>query len=328
MLQYMIQRIIWGVFTLFVISIISFTIIQLPPGDFATAYAAEQREMGAVITEAELEQIREEFGLNDPFLVQYFRWIKGIVLEGDFGFSFAYKKPVADLIWERLGLTILISSLTVLFIWIVAIPIGVYSATHQYSVFDYILTFFGFVGRAFPNFMLALILMWIGFAYLGVDVSGLFSSEFRAAPWTLAKVWDMVKHLWVPLLVLGTGGTAGLIRVMRANTLDELPKPYVETARSKGLSEARLIWKYPVRVALNPFISGLAYILPSIISGAVITAVVLNLPTTGPLFLTALLLQDMYMAGAFVLILSTLTVIGTVISDILLVWVDPRIRYR
>lgn len=326
MLRFVLQRIIWGVFTLLVISLLSFLIIQLPPGDFATAYAAEQRAMGGIVTEAEMAQLREEFGLNDPFLMQYFRWIGGIVLKGDFGFSFAYKKPVADLIWERLWLTVVISFFTIIFIWIIAIPVGVYSATHQYSISDYVLTFFGFIGRAFPNFMLALILMWIGFAYFKLDVSGLFSPQFRAAPWNLAKIWDMIKHLWIPIIVLGVEGTAGLIRVMRANTLDELPKPYVETARSKGLSEAIVIWKYPVRVALNPFVSGLAYLLPSIVSGSVITSVVLNLPTTGPLFLSALMLQDMYMAGAFVLMLSSLTVIGTVISDILLIWVDPRIR--
>lgn len=328
MFQFIVQRTAWGIATLLAISFLSFIIIQLPPGDFATAYAAQQRALGALVTEAEMVQIREAFGLNDPLLVQYFRWIGAIVLKGDFGFSFAYNKPVGDLIWERLGLTIMISTLTIGFVWIVAIPVGVYSATHQYSLADYILTFLGFIGRAFPNFMLALILMWIGFAYLKLDVSGLFSADFRAAPWNLAKVWDMIKHLWVPIIVLGTDGTAGLIRIMRANTLDELPKPYVETARAKGLSETKLILKYPVRVALNPFISGLAYLLPTIVSGAVITAVVLNLPTTGPLFLSALLLQDMFLAGAFVLVLSSLTIVGTVVSDILLAWVDPRIRYR
>jgi peptide/nickel transport system permease protein len=247
-------------------------------------------------------------------------------VEGDFGQSLEFNKPVSTLIWERLALTVLISSSTLIFIWLVAIPIGVYSATHQYSIFDYTLTFIGFIGRAFPNFMLALVLLWLGFAYFEVDESGLFSPEYLGAPWSWGKVVDMLRHMWVPVTVLGVAGTAGLIRTMRANTLDELPKPYVDTARAKGLTENQLIWKYPVRVALNPFISGIGYVLPELVSGSVITAVVLNLPTTGPLFLKALEAQDIYLAGSFVLMLSVFTVIGTLISDILLAWVDPRIR--
>lgn len=328
MLQFVFKRILLAIPTLIVISIISFAIIQLPPGDFATAYAAKLAENGETITPARMEELREQFGLNRPITVQYYSWMSDIILRGDFGNSLEFNAPVSSLIWERVGLTVMISLVTLIFIWALAIPIGVYSATHQYSMADYFLNFFGFAGRAFPNFMLALILLWIGFAYLKVDVSGLFSPEFRGAPWTGAKVWDMVKHLWVPIIVLGTGGTAGLIRTMRANTLDELPKPYVETARAKGVSETRLIWKYPVRVALNPFISGIGYVLPELVSGSVIVAVVLNLPTTGPLFLNALLAQDMFLAGSFVLMLSSFTVIGTLISDILLAWVDPRIRYQ
>lgn len=328
MFQFIVKRILWAIPTLFVISLVSFVVIQLPPGDFLTAYIAQLEEQGDTVDMATIEILRERYGLNEPFYVQYFLWIKGIVLEGDFGQSFEYNQPVSALIWERLALTVVISGCTLIFIWIVAIPIGVYSATHQYSFFDYLLTFIGFVGRATPNFMLALVLLWIGFAYLDVDVSGLFSPEFRGQPWSLAKVIDMIKHLWVPIIVLGTGGTAGLIRTMRANTLDELPKPYVDTARAKGVSETRLIWKYPVRVSLNPFISGIGYVLPALISGSVITSIVLNLPTTGPLFYDSLLNQDMYLAGSFVLLLSSLTVIGTLISDILLAWVDPRIRYQ
>jgi peptide/nickel transport system permease protein len=328
MLQFIFRRILLAIPTLIVISIISFAIIQLPPGDFATAYAAKLSEQGETISPARMEELREQFGLNQPFYVQYLDWMGDIVFRGDFGQSLEFNAPVASLIWERLGLTVMISLVTLIVIWALAIPIGVYSATHQYSIADYILNFFGFAGRAFPNFMLALILLWVGFAYLKVDVSGLFSPEFRGEPWSGPKVWDMIKHLWVPVIVLGTGGTAGLIRTMRANTLDELPKPYVETARAKGVSERRLIWKYPVRVALNPFISGIGYVLPELVSGSVIVAVVLNLPTTGPLFLNALLAQDMFLAGSFVLMLSSFTVIGTLISDILLAWVDPRIRYQ
>lgn len=326
MLQFILKRLLWAIPTIFVISLMSFIIIQLPPGDYLTAHIAALRQTGESVDQQTIEVLRERYGLDKPLYIQYLRWMRGIILHGDFGQSFQYNQPVTNLIWERLGLTVVISLSTVIFIWLTAIPIGVYSATNQYSIFDYVLTFIGFLGRAIPNFMLALVLLWIGFAYLGTDVSGLFSPEFKGQPWSAAKVWDMMKHMWVPIIVLGTGGTAGLIRTMRANTLDELPKPYVETARAKGLSETRLIWKYPVRVALNPFISGIGYVLPELVSGAVITAVVLNLPTTGPLFLNALLAQDMYLAGSFVMMLSIFTVIGTLVSDILLAVVDPRIR--
>jgi peptide/nickel transport system permease protein len=327
MVETVIKRIFLAIPTLFVITLVSFIVIQLPPGDFLTAYKAKLAQTGEVISPATEAQLRERYGLDKPVITQYGIWIKGIILEGDFGQSLEFNAPVSSLIWERLGLTVLISTSTLIFIWLFAIPIGVYSATHQYSFFDYVLTFVGFVGRAFPNFMLALVLLWIGFAYLKVDVSGLFSPEFRGQPWNLPKVMDMLRHMWVPIIVLGMGGTAGLIRTMRANTLDELPKPYVETARAKGVSESKLVWKYPVRVALNPFISSIGYVLPELVSGSVITAVVLNLPTTGPLFLKALQAQDIYLAGSFVLMLSTFTVIGTLISDILLAWVDPRIRH-
>ncbi len=328
MFQFIVKRILWAIPTLFAVSLVSFVIIQLPPGDFVTAYAAKIAESGETLSPEDMQLMRERYALDKPFYVQYYRWMKGILLEGDFGQSLEYNQPVSSLIWERIGLTVTISSITLLFIWLFAIPIGVYSATHQYSAGDYFLTFIGFTGRAIPDFLLALILLWVGFAYLKTDVSGLFSPEYRAAPWSPAKIWDMMGHLWIPVIVLGTGGTAGLIRTMRANTLDELPKPYVETARAKGLPENRVVWKYPVRIALNPFISSVGYILPQLISGSVIVAVVLNLPTTGPLFLNALLAQDMFLAGSFVLLLSTFTVIGTLISDILLAWVDPRIRYQ
>jgi peptide/nickel transport system permease protein len=244
------------------------------------------------------------------------------------GQSFDWNQPVSKLIWSRILLTFTVSVATMIFTWIVAFPIAIYSATHQYSVGDYIASFIGFVGLGVPNFLIALILLWLGFAYFGADLSGLFSEEFVDAPWSFARVLDMIKHLWVPLIVLGTSGTAGLIRTTRANLLDELRKPYVITARAKGLQERRLLLKYPLRVALNPFISGIGYVLPGLVSGATIISVVLNLPTTGPLLLRALMSQDMYLAGSFMMMLSTLTVVGTLISDIMLGWVDPRIRYE
>ena len=328
MLQYILQRVLWAIPTLIVISIISFAIIQLPPGDFLTAYIAKLAETGEVVDQVTIERLTERYGLDQPVFVQYLRWMKGILLHGDFGRSMEWDMPVEALIWERLALTVIISLCTMLFTWAVAIPIGVYSATHQYSISDYVSTFFGFVGRGMPGFLLALIVMWVAFAYFGADVGGLFSPEFKAAPWSLARVVNMIQHLWVPIIVLGIGSTAGLIRTMRANMLDELHKPYVTTARAKGLRENRLIRKYPLRVATNPFISTVGWYLPQLISGSTITAVVLNLPTTGPLLLRALLAQDMYLAGSFILILSTFTIIGTLISDILLAWADPRIRYE
>jgi peptide/nickel transport system permease protein len=307
------------------VSIVSFIIIQLPPGDYLTSYVAQLRQQGDIVDEAELKMLEERYGLGQPIYVQYWRWITG-VLQGDFGMSLEWRVPVADLIGQRLLLTFLVSFSTLMFQWIVALPIGVLSATRQYSLIDYAATFFGFLGLGVPNFMLALVLMWVAYAYFDSSVGGLFSPEFIEAPWSLARVWDMIKHLWIPLVVLGTSGTAGLIRTMRANLLDELNKPYVTTARSKGLTERKLVWKYPVRVALNPFVSTIGWSLPTLVSGTTITAVVLSLPTTGPLLLRALTSQDMYLAGSFLLMLSTLTVIGTLLSDVLLALIDPRIR--
>jgi len=327
MLSYIFQRVLWAIPTLILISILTFIIIQLPPGDYLTAYVAQLSETGETVDEATIEILRERFGLNKPLYEQYWTWISDIIFRGDFGQSLDWNVPVADLIWQRVGLTILISFLSMIFTWLIAIPIGVYSATHQYTVFDYIFTVLGFVGRGIPNFLLALVLMWLAFAYLGINVGGLFSPEYTNAPWSFRKFLDLLAHLWVPVIVLGTGGAAGLIRIVRANMLDEIYKPYVETARAQGTAERRVIWKYPVRVALNPFISTVGWALPSLISGSIITAVVLNLPTTGPLLLRALLNQDMFLAGSFILILSVFTLVGTLISDLLLVWVDPRIRF-
>ena len=326
MLKYIVNRVTLAIPTLVMVSIVSFIIIQLPPGDYLTSYVAQLREQGDVVDEVELRQLEERYGLGQPIYVQYWKWISGILFELDFGYSLEWRVPVKSLLGQRILLTFVLSLSTMLFTWTLAIPVGVLSATKQYSLIDYVSTFFGFLGLGVPNFMLALVLMWISFAYLDTSVGGLFSPEFVEAPWTWARVWDMLKHLWIPIIVLGTSGTAGLIRTMRANLLDELHKPYVTTARAKGLTEAKLVRKYPLRVALNPFISTVGYQLPALISGTTITAVVLSLPTTGPLLLRSLTSQDMYLAGSFLLILSTLTVIGTLLSDLLLAWVDPRIR--
>lgn len=327
MVAFILRRALLAIPTLIFISFISFVIIQLPPGDYVSAYAAELRRMGDYISPLQEAAMREQLGLNDPMLVQYWRWISAIVLRGDFGYSLDWNAPVSNLIWDRLGLTLMISSASLVITWLIAIPVGVYSATRQYSFLDYLFTVFGFLGKGVPDFLLALVLMWLSFSYLNLNVGGLFSPEFQNAPWSLAKLWDLATHLWIPLIVLATGGAAGLIRVMRANMLDELGKPYVETAYAQGLSERRVVWGYPVRVALNPFISTVGWALPALFSGDIIVAVVLNLPTTGPLLLQALKMQDMYLAGSFILILSVFTVIGTLISDILLAWFDPRIRY-
>lgn len=325
MFQFIVRRILIAFFTLFVISIMSFVIIQLPPGDFLTSYIANLAAQGDSIDQEQIAILRESYGLDQPIYVQYARWI-GDAVRGDFGRSLEWGVPVADIIWGRLGMSVLVGASSILFVWTIAIPIGVYSATHQYSLLDYVSTFFGFLGLAIPNFMLALILMWVAFSSFGMDVGGLFSPEYVDAPWSFAKFIDLLKHLWLPMIIVGTAGTAGLIRTMRANMLDEVNQPYVETARAKGLTERGLIWKYPVRVALNPFISTVGYALPSLIGAEIIVAVVLNLPTIGPILLRSLLSQDMFLAGAIVLLLSTLTVIGTLLSDILLAVLDPRIR--
>lgn len=325
MLQFIIRRLFVALITVWVISIVSFTIIQLPPGDFLTTYAANLSAMGERIPEEQLSVMRRTYGLGEPIYIQYLKWMRG-VLQGDFGRSLEWGVPVSTLLWDRMGMTVIVGLSSVLFVWSFAIPIGVFSATHQYSLGDYFFTFIGLLGLATPSFLMALILMWVGFSVFGANVGGLFSPEYSNAPWSWGKVLDLLEHLWIPMLIIGTSGAAGLIRTMRANMLDEVSQPYVETARAKGLSERRLIWKYPVRVALNPFISTVGYTLPDLVGGVMIIAVVLNLPTVGPLLLRSLLSQDMFMAGAIVLITSVLTVIGTLISDILLAVFDPRIR--
>jgi peptide/nickel transport system permease protein len=325
MLRYIAYRIVLMIPTIFVISVISFVIIQLPPGDFLTSYVAGITARGEEIDEATIESLRNAYGLGQPIYVQYFKWISG-VLRGDFGQSFTWRVAVADLIWSRVWLTVAVSLVTLLFTWVLAFPIGIYSAVRPYSVLDYIFTFIGFIGVAIPSFLLALILLVVAFAQFGMSVGGLFSPGFEEAPWSWAKVVDLLQHIWIPVFVLGLGGTASLIRIMRANLLDELHKPYVTTARLKGQREFTLLMRYPVRVALNPFVSTIGWTLPQLVSGSTIVAVVLSLPLTGPMMLQALVSQDMYLAGSLILILSVLTVIGTLVSDILLAWLDPRIR--
>lgn len=326
-LRYILMRIIWMIPFLFGVSVVSFLLIQAPPGDYLTTYIAKLGESNEILDQSAIENLRQRFGLDQPIYVQYFKWVSN-VLVGDFGMSFEWRQPVSDLVWERMGLTFLLSMSTLLFTWAVAFPIGVYSAVRKYSIGDYIATTIGFIGLATPNFLLALVLMYVGVVYFGSDVGGLFSPEYQNAPWSMAKFKDLMSHLWLPVIVLGTGATASLIRIMRANLLDELNKPYVDTARAKGLSEFWLIMKYPVRVALNPFVSTIGWVLPNLVSGSVVTSIVLSLPTAGPLMLQSLLSQDMYLAGAFVLLLSSLTVIGMLISDILLLILDPRVRYE
>ena len=327
LLGFIIRRLVWTIPFLFAVSLVSFALIQAPPGDYVTTFAATLAASGDMVDQERLALLRERYGLDEPFIVQYWRWITG-VLQGDFGISFEWQQPVSQLIWERMALSVTLALSTLLFTWAVAFPIGVYSAVRKYSIGDYVVTTFGFLGLATPNFLLALVLMYVAVVYFGADVSGLFSEQYQTAPWSWAKLVDLLKHLWIPVIILGTSQSASLIRIMRANLLDELNRPYVTTARAKGVPEFRLLVKYPVRLALNPFISMIGWAFPQLISGAVITAFVLSLPTAGPLMLQALLAQDMYLAGAFILLLCSLTVIGMLVSDILLALIDPRIRYR
>jgi peptide/nickel transport system permease protein len=326
MVFYILRRVGIMIPTLLAVSIISFVVIQLPPGDYLTTYAMQLRQQGDTIDVAELEALRVRYGLGMPVYAQYWKWVSGIVLRGDWGQSMEWRKPVKELIWERLALTMVLSASSLFVSWFVAIPIGVYSATHQYSLLDYAMSAVSFIGVGTPGFLIALVVMWLAMTKLGLNVGGLFSQSFILAPWSWAKVVDLLKHVWIPLLILALGSTAGSIRTTRANLLDELSKPYVTTARAKGVKESSLMWKYPVRVAMNPFFSTVGWSLASLISGTTLVSMVLSLQTTGPMMLRALMSQDMYLAGSFLLLLSSLTVIGTLLSDILLAVVDPRIR--
>ncbi len=323
---YILRRVGIMIPTLLAVSIISFIVIQLPPGDYLTTYAMQLRQQGDAVDEAELAALRDRYGLGMPVYAQYWKWISGIILRGDWGQSMEWRKPVKELIWERLALTMVLSASALFVSWFIAIPIGVYSATHQYSIPDYLMSAISFIGVGTPGFLVALVVMWLAMTKLGLNVGGLFSQSFILAPWSWAKVVDLLKHVWIPLLILALGSTAGSIRTTRANLLDELSKPYVTTARAKGVKESSLMWKYPVRVAMNPFFSTVGWSLASLISGTTLVSMVLSLQTTGPMMLRALLSQDMYLAGSFLMLLSALTVIGTLLSDIILAVVDPRIR--
>lgn len=328
MLGFIVKRVLYMIPTLFGMSLVSFFIIQLPPGDFLTSLISAIANSGQNLNSATVAKLTAQYGLDQPFYVQYWNWISGILLRGDFGWSFDWGQPVSKLIWDRMGITLLVSVLSLILIWAVALPIGIYSAVKRYSIGDHVFTLLGFIGLAIPTFIMALVLMYVSYRYLGQSVGGLFSPEFQDAPWSWAKFWDLCMHLWIPIVVIATNSTAALIRVMRANLSDELSKPYVVTARAKGLSEFTLIMRYPVRIALNPFISTIGWVLPALISGVTITAIVLNLPMAGPLLLRALVSQDMYLAGAFILLMSVLTLVGMLISDILLALLDPRIRLQ
>jgi peptide/nickel transport system permease protein len=323
--RYVLQRLLLLPVLLFVFSVAVFAIVQAPPGDFLTVYTANLAASGSSISAEILDALRQEYGLDQPLHVQYLKWI-GNLLRGNLGLSLEYRRPNAELIGERLVLTVVLAFFAFVFTWIVAVPAGIYSATHQRSVLDYLLTVLNYVGVATPNFLLALVLMWMAFAYFGIGVTGLFSPEYVEAPWSVARVLDLLAHIWLPAVVLGIAGTARLTRVMRANLLDELNKPYVTTARAKGLSEWRLVLRYPVRLALNPLVSTIGWYLPALFSGSLIVATVMNLPNIGPLLLRALVNQDMYLAGSILLIYCFLAIVGTLVSDILLAWLDPRIR--
>lgn len=325
MTRYVLQRLVLLPVLLFVFSVVVFAIVQAPPGDFLTSYTATLASSGTSISAEHLEALRREYGLDQPIYVQYLKWMANL-LRGNLGLSLEYQRPNTELIGERLVLTVMLALLSFVFTWLVAVPAGIFSATHQRSFLDYALTVLNYVGVATPNFMLALILMWGAFAYFGIGITGLFSPEFVEAPWSVARVIDLLEHIWLPAVVLGIAGTARLTRVMRANLLDELNKPYVTTARAKGLSEWRLVLRYPVRLALNPLVSTIGWYLPALFSGSLIVATVMNLPNIGPLLLRALVNQDMYLAGSILLIYCFLTIVGTLLSDILLVWLDPRIR--
>ncbi len=325
MLGYVTRRILVMIPTLVAISALVFIIIQLPPGDYFTTYMNELQSRGESVDKAKLEFIKQQYGFDKPMIEQYFVWLTGM-LQGDFGYSFEFSRPVSEVVGDRLSLSFIVSFTTIIFTWIVAFPIGVYSAVRQYSIGDYTLTFFGFLGLATPNFLLALVLQWMAFSYFGTSIGGLMDPAYIDEGWSMGKALSVLEHLWVPVVVIGTSGTAGMIRRLRANLLDELHKQYVTTARAKGLPPGKALVKYPLRMALNPFIADIGNLLPEVISGAAIVSIVLSLPTTGPMLLNALQSQDMYLAGSFLMFLATLTVIGTLISDLALGMLDPRIR--
>ena len=325
MFAYVIRRILIMIPTLIAISAITFVIIQLPPGDYLSTLIAELQSQGENVDTAKIDALRAQYGLDRPMIEQYLVWVWGL-LNGDFGFSFEYQLPVADVVGDRLFLTLILNFTTIIFIWVVSFPIGIYSATHQYSWGDYGLTFIGFIGLATPNFLLALVLLYFANVWFGTSIGGLMDPAYIDQPWSTGKILSVLEHLWVPVVVIGTSGTAGMIRRLRANMLDELQKQYVVTARAKGLSPFKTLIKYPLRNALNPFIADIGNMLPQVVSGSAIVSMVLSLPTTGPMLIAALQSQDMYLAGSFLIFLAMLTVVGMFLSDLALAWLDPRIR--
>jgi peptide/nickel transport system permease protein len=327
MFGYILNRIAVMIPTLVIISALVFTIIELPPGDYFETYVAELQAQGESVDLRQIEFLRQQYGFDRPPVERYFVWVWGM-LHGDFGYSFAYELPVTDVVGDRIWLTILVSFVTIVFTWVIAFPIGIYSATHQYSWGDHGLTFLGLIGLATPNFLLALLFMYFANRWFGTSIGGLMDQQYINEPMSWAKFMSIMGHLWIPVIIIGTSGTAGMIRRLRANLLDELQKQYVVTAKAKGLPPTRALLKYPLRMALNFFISDIGSILPAIISGAEITAIVLSLQTTGPLLISALRSQDMYLAGSFLMVLAFLTVIGVLLSDIALAILDPRIRLQ
>lgn len=326
MLGYIARRLLYMVILIVALSVVVFAIIQLPPGDYLSAYLTRMRLQGQTVDdEARIEALKKQYYLDLPMHMQYLKWVGGL-LQGNLGKSFYWDRPIADLLGERLPLTMGLSFAAFIFSTSVAIPLGVYAATHQNSVVDYATGVIGFIGIGMPDFLLALLVMFWLHKWFGISVGGIFSPEYRVAAWSTARVVDLIKHMIAPMLIIGLAGTAGTIRVMRANMLDELQKPYVTTARSKGLAERKVLTKYPLRIALNPVLSTIGWVLPGIFSGSTIVSMVLVLPTVGPLQLEALRSQDYFVAGSIVMILTTLTLIGTFISDILLAWADPRVR--
>ena len=325
MTRYILQRLALLPLLMVIYSFVIFVIIQAPPGDFLTSYVATLASSGSSLSAEQIAALRHQYGLDQPMIVQYVRWVQHL-LQGDFGLSLEYQRPNAELIGEMLGLTLALALFSFVLTWVLAIPAGIYSATRPRSLGDHALTVINYVGVATPNFMLALILMWIAFSWFGISITGLYSAEYVEAPWSFAKFADLLGHIWLPALVLGIAGTARLSRIMRANLLDELNKPYVVTARAKGMKEWRLVLRYPVRLAFNPLVSTIGWYLPQLFSGSLIVATVMNLPNVGPLLLRALINQDMYLAGGILLIYSFLTVVGTLLSDVLLATIDPRIR--
>ncbi len=337
MIMMILKRLLWMVPTLFFVSILTFIIIQAPPGDYLTSYISALQETGDTVSSEQAEALRAKYDLDQPAYKQYWywmfgrkdvdgKWVKKGVIRGDYGMSFEWNKPVKKLIGERIILTVTLSVLTLLVTWAIAIPVGIYSAMRQYSIGDYIFTTITFLGVATPNFLLALILLYISYTFFGISPGGLFSAKYLSAPWSIGRFFDLVNHLWAPILIVGMANAASTIRVMRGNLLDELQKPYVKAAVARGLPFWRVVWRYPVRMAINPIISTVGWVLPGIISGAAVTEMVLGLPSTGPLLLQSLMNQDMYLAGTLIMMMSVLTVIGTLISDILLYILDPRIR--